>query len=117
MAKHTIEEFCDVMDHIQKLWEYQDALYAVQREYVSDYKYLFHDIGSFPTLQEELIDTLTVMYDDIDEWIRWWVYDTEFGERHTEVTTADGIKYVVGTNKDLYYILNGEWDQLERSPL
>lgn len=29
MAKHTIEEFCDVMDHIQKLWEYQDALYAV----------------------------------------------------------------------------------------
>lgn len=73
--------------------------------------------GYFPTLEDSLVETLTKMYDDTDDWIYWWVYETEFGQYHTDITTKEGIRYVIGTSKDLYYILNGEWDKLEHCPV
>lgn len=74
---------------------------------------LYHETGSFPTLESDLVDSLVKMFDDEDNWIPWWIYETDFGNDAPEVTTSDGIKYIIGTSEQLYYILNGEWDKLE----
>lgn len=29
MSKYTMEEFCEVVDHIKALQEYEDAMYSV----------------------------------------------------------------------------------------
>lgn len=113
MSKYTMEEFCEVVDHIKALQEYEDAMYSVQNEYVSRFDCLYHEPGSFPTLESDLVDSLVKMFDDEDNWIPWWIYETDFGSDAPEVTTSDGIKYIIGTSEQLYYILNGEWDKLE----
>lgn len=113
MSKYTMEEFCEVVEHIKALQEYEDALYSVQREYVNRFDCLYHETGSFPTLESDLVDSLVKMFDDEDNWIPWWIYETDFGSDAPEVTTSDGIKYIIGTSEQLYYILNGEWDKLE----
>ena len=112
-----MEEFCAVMDHVKALQDLEEGLYTVSREANQVYNYMDFDPGCWPTLMDELVDTLVKMYDDEDDWISWWVFETECGQYHTDITTKEGIRYVIGTSKDLYHILNGEWDKLERCPV
>lgn len=109
MSKYTMEEFCEVMKRVEHLQKYQDELYSVQKKA----EYGEYNPGFFPSLEDELLDSLARMYDDTDDWINWWVFETGFGIHSAEVTFDSGAKYVIGTSKELYYILNGEWDKLE----
>ena len=75
------------------------------------------ELGLAPTLEDDLVTTLQKMYEDEDNWIPWWLYETDFGTQNTEITTSDGARYVIGTSEDLYKILNGKWDELESCPV
>ena len=92
-----MEEFCAVMDHVKALQDLEEGLYTVSREVNQVYNYMDFDPGCWPTLMDELVDTLAKMYDDEDDWISWWVFETECGQYHTDITTKEGIRYVIGT--------------------
>lgn len=54
----------------------------------------------------ELIKQISKQFDDKDDWIQWWLYETNYGEdaRYTEVEFK-GIKRNITTSSDLYDLL------------
>ena len=75
----TKEKFCEIIDEIKKLHEYESELYAVNRKYNYD-----ADI-SFPTLEGTVVSLLEEIFhcppdDYVGSDISYFIYDLDFGK-------------------------------------
>jgi hypothetical protein len=64
-----------------------------------------------PTFIEQCIANLEKLSGDIDEWISWWIWDTDFGVKNNEVTFKDGKKKKIITVEDLYNLINNHYEE------
>ena len=63
-----------------------------------------------PTFVEQCIANLEKIAGDTDEWISWWIWDTDFGVKSNEITFKDGKKKKIMTVEDLYNLINSYYD-------
>ena len=56
-----------------------------------------------------LIEVLADSMGDKDEWIEWWLWDTNFGKDHNEVKVK-GRSYCIKTAGDLYKFLKMHYE-------
>lgn len=102
----TKEKFVSYFDRLKKFWEVEEK--------VSD---AFKDLNfmsfSYCDFEDLMLDVLMDAMNDTDEFIAWWIYDRECGEKDSTVkyVDADGVENEVElkTAEDLYNFLVKEY--------
>lgn len=109
----TKEKFCEIIDEIKRLHEYESELYAVNRKYNYD-----ADI-SFPTLEGTVISLLEEIFNcpetEVGTDISYFVYELDFGKDWEPgmITDKDGNDVDHSTAEKLYDWLIKEYDKKE----
>ena len=112
----TKKEFCTIIENIKKQMEiddkFQDATKAIdvlEQGFYYNYELV---LGS-------LIDLLEIALSGEkykqDEWVSWWIYETDFGRHTNIVTTQDDKDYKLKTPEDLWDFVHDDYDNLEES--
>lgn len=103
------ENFCKLMDTIEKTIKFDDDVTKLFRKYNTEWDYL-------PFTNEPLFNVvltvLTEEMDDKDETIYWWIFDTGFGKDPDLVPVIridENTQYIVKTAANLYDFLTGEY--------
>ena len=95
------ESFCRVMDNYKSMWNFTDDLNDLFRKYKSD--------GEVypPMCTETVIDLLEFIFNDKNQWISYWIFELEFGERYEDgdVKNENGEDIPLKTAEDLYDLL------------
>ena len=63
-----------------------------------------------PTFIEQCITSLEKLTGDANEWISWWIWDTDFGVKNNEITFKDGKRKKIITAEDLFNLINNYYD-------
>jgi hypothetical protein len=61
---------------------------------------------AMPTI-DIVIELLSEIAGDKEEWVAWWVWDANFG-KSDNVVTIDEVDYVIETASDLFNFINNE---------
>ena len=95
------ESFCRVMDNYKSMWNFTDEMNDLFDKYKMD--------GNiFPPLcTETVIDLLEFIFDDKNQWIRYWVLELDFGKYYEDgdIKYDDGEVIQLKTVEDLYDLL------------
>lgn len=67
----------------------------------------------FPTMEDDLIELLGILFEDDDDWIGYWVYELECGDKYEDgcVTSMSGgheVNIPLKTVEDLWNLLISE---------
>ena len=106
----TKEKFCEIIDEIKKLHEYESEIYAVNRKYNYD-----ADI-SFPTLESAVMSLLEEIFNcpetEVGTDISYFVYELDFGKEWEPGMIIDesGNDIDLSTAEKLYDYLMKERD-------
>ena len=95
------ESFCKVMDDYKSMFNFTDEM----NELFDKYKM---DGNIFPPLcTETVIDLLEFIFDDKNQWIRYWVLELDFGKYYEDgdIKYDDGEVIQLKTVEDLYDLL------------
>lgn len=95
------ESFCQVMDNYKSMWNFTDDMNEVFKKYNCDGEV-------FPPMcTETVIDLLEFIFNDKNQWISYWAFELEFGERYEDgdVQDKDGNNISLKTSEDLYDLL------------
>ena len=95
------ESFCRVMDNYKSMWDFTDEMNDLFRKYKSDGEV-------FPPMcTETVIDLLEFIFDDKNQWIRYWVLELDFGKYYEDgdIKYDDGEVIQLKTVEDLYDLL------------
>ena len=95
------ESFCRVMDNYKSMFSFTDEM----NELFDKYKM---DGNIFPPLcTETVIDLLEFIFDDKNQWIRYWVLELDFGKYYEDgdAKYTDGSNIPLKTVEDLYDLL------------
>lgn len=98
----TKEKFCEIIDEIKKLHEYENELYAI------NYKYNTDSVFSFPTLEDTVISLLEEIFNcpetEIGTDISYFVYELDFGKEWEPgmITDESGNDIDLSTAEKLY---------------
>lgn len=107
MVELTKEKFVDIMTHIQEQIDKDDKLTdLLVCEDTTGW------ITSAPHLVTDVVDLLTTIMDDQDEWIEWWLWEVS-EDKSTANVYVDGMKYSILTPSDLYYLIRNELSLIE----
>ena len=99
------ELFFDSMEVIRLAMEKNDSDNNHLAE-VFNSSYVFLE-NVYP-LQDQLVQLLSVIMEDNNDWIRYFVYENDFGKNGLEVTENDGKTVVpMATVNDLWRFLSG----------
>ena len=114
MSKLTENDFIDAINSIAMINEMQEAVSDVYNEYSDKLLIYSTDLGFTPTLETTLVDTLEKMFDDTENgWICWWLYETDHGTNHAEVSDSEHAETkTIDTPKKLYHLLMDEWEEI-----
>jgi len=61
-------------------------------------------------LQDALIKAIETAMNDKDNYVSWWIYETDFGKKHTKIYEKDVVLADLKTAEDLY-----DWLKKERA--
>ena len=103
----TKEQFVEIINHIEEQLDKDDKL--------SDLMVCEDTTGwivTAPHLITDVITLLTMMLDDQDEWISWWLWEVADDKSNANVY-IDGMKYVIKTPSDLYHLIRNELEDIE----
>ena len=107
----TKEQFVEIINHIEEQLDKDDKL--------SDLMVCEDTTGwivTAPHLITDLISLLTMMLDDQDEWISWWLWEVADDKSNAHVY-IDGMKYSIKTPSDLYHLIRNELEDIETKEL
>ena len=107
MVELTKEQFVEIINHIEEQLDKDDKL--------SDLMVCEDTTGwivTAPHLITDVITLLTMMLDDQDEWISWWLWEVADDKSNAHVY-IDGMKYSIKTPSDLYHLIRNELDDIE----
>lgn len=106
--KITFNKFEEIMNHVVAFEELQDKMISASR----DYNDATNDFSTFdiPATVTDTVSMLSLLLDDTENWISYWVWELDCGKGYTEgaVTTEDGANIPLKTIKDLWNLLNEE---------
>ena len=94
MVELTKEQFVEIINHIEEQLDKDDKL--------SDLMVCEDTTGwivTAPHLITDVITLLTMMLDDQDEWISWWLWEVADDKSNAHVY-IDGMKYFIKTPSD-----------------
>ena len=93
------EEFIKNLTTIKRDLDFYDALYSVTREYHRD-----DEINILPNSVAVAIESLEAAIGDKYEYVSWWCFEKDWGERGKDfcVTTEDGEVIPTETMSDIY---------------
>ena len=97
------ESFCRVMDNYKSMWNFTDDLNEVFKKYNCDGEV-------FPPMcTETVIDLLEFIFNDKNQWIKYWIWELSFGADYQDgdVQNPDGTIVPLKTVGDLYDLLVG----------
>lgn len=101
----TFDRFRDILLQCRDLCELNDAVYHAMDHYADRYK----DFAEFyfPTPVILVIELLSIIMKDTEEWISYWFYDLDCGQKATDdtVTSFDGEPIPIRTPRDLWNLL------------
>ena len=107
MVELTKEQFVEIINHIEEQLDKDDKL--------SDLMVCEDTTGwivTAPRLITDIISLLTMMLDDQDEWISWWLWEVADDKSNAHVY-IDGMKYSIKTPSDLYHLIRNELEDIE----
>ena len=107
MVELTKEQFVEIINHIEEQLDKDDKL--------SDLMVCEDTTGwivTAPHLTTDVITLLTMMLDDQDEWISWWLWEVADDKSNAHVY-IDGMKYSIKTPSDLYHLIRNELEDIE----
>lgn len=107
MVELTKEQFVEIINHIEEQLEKDDKL--------SDLMVCEDTTGwivTAPHLITDVITLLSMMLDDQDEWISWWLWEVADDKSNAHVY-IDGMKYSIKTPSDLYHLIRNELEDIE----
>lgn len=107
MVELTKEQFVEIINHIEEQLDKDDKL--------SDLMVCEDTTGwivTAPHLITDVITLLTMMLDDQDEWISWWLWEVADDKSNANVY-IDGMKYSIKTPSDLYHLIRNELEDIE----
>lgn len=95
------ESFCKVMDDYKSMFNFTNEMNELFDKYKMD--------GNIypPMCTDTVINLLAYIFNDKDQWIEYWVWELEFGERYEDgdVRSSDGSIIPLKTTEDLYNLL------------
>ena len=95
------ESFCEVMNAYKSMWDFTDELNMLFDKYRSD--------GNVypPMCAETVIDLLEYIFNDKNEWIKYWTMELDFGKDYEDgyVKDGNGNHIPLQTAGDLYDLL------------
>lgn len=101
----TKEEFKDAIEYVKLVIALQDDVYDLCRKFNNNTE----DIADiqFPTGQTKIIDLLSLILRDEEEWISYFVYELEFGMKYQPgyITDPNGHDIPLKTVDDLWNLL------------
>lgn len=86
--------FESVMKHIKKHHEDTSVVYKI-----------FGGCELGDTIEDDLVSLLEEYLDDNDELVYWWIYETDFGNKNTEVV-INGKSMHIKTTSELWDVLH-----------
>lgn len=103
MAILNKKEFCKIINNLIKTEECIEELNAVFKKHNKD-------ITLMSLLYNENIDIiniLEIMFNDYEEYISYWIYELDFGEKYHDgcITENDGTNIILKTPENLYDFL------------
>lgn len=107
MVELTKEQFVEIINHIEEQLDKDDKL--------SDLMVCEDTTGwivTAPHLITDIISLLTMMLDDQDEWISWWLWEVADDKSNANVY-IDGMKYTIKSPSDLYHLIRNELEDIE----
>lgn len=102
----TQEEFERYINHIRA----RTILHRALNDAFYDYNQAQEYCASIdlPTLEPDLVELLEKVTHDEDEWIRYWIYEIDFGRKyHRWGVTIDDKPVWLLTTENLWDLLNG----------
>lgn len=104
------EKFVGIMNKLQEAQQLVDDIDKVINS--TKYHSFFVDFADANTLfilhDDIVIDLLVDMFNDKNEWISWWIYETNFGkdiEMATVTNEKENKKWLLNTPEALYDFL------------
>ena len=93
--------FCKVMDSYKSMWNFTDEMNELFDKYKCDGEV-------FPPMcTETVIDLLEFIFNDKNQWIKYWIFELDFGKNYEDgdAKDADGSNIPLKTVEDLYDFL------------
>ena len=106
-------KFVEIINALKSADELQDKINELMKTAKENIQDDFMNAAGLMICHTDIvIELLGYMFDDIGEWISWFVFDTRYGKSHTEVTDNDGnVIADIKTAEDLYDFLTKEMKQ------
>ena len=103
-------KFEGIINALKEAHELQDKVDELMRNAKDNIENDFMNAASLMINHEGIvIELLSDMFDDKAEWIAWFVYDTNFGEDHTEIYDSENnVVADLKTARELYDYLIDE---------
>lgn len=100
MVKITLERFENAIEKLRELR-------SIEAEINKGLKRLYPEMNYFSLgkLEADYVDLLKLLTDDNDEWISYYIYECDMGEKPMEVTTPKLGTFKLKTVKQLYALL------------
>lgn len=91
------------MDDLQELFRIESDITDAFRELDSDFNQI-----SFGKFENIIVKLLEDVMKDNSEWISWWIYEADFGEKKhiaNSVTLSGGERFLLKNSGDLYDLI------------
>ena len=95
------KSFCQVMDDYKTMFNFTDEMNELFDKYKCD-GYIYP-----PICTETVANLLEFIFNDKNQWISYWIFELDFGERYEDgdVQDKDGNNISLKTSEDLYNLL------------
>lgn len=95
------KEFVKYIDQIRKYTDMSSELYSGFGIDIIETK--------FPCMDTLIVELIGIMFNDVDDWIGWWCWETDFGEKKDYTTVykpySKEVYAELNTAEDLYDFL------------
>lgn len=91
------------MDDLQELFRIESEITDAFRRLDSDFNQI-----SFGKFENIIVKLLEDVMKDNSEWISWWIYEADFGEKKhiaNSVTLSGGERFLLKNSGDLYDLI------------
>lgn len=106
MSILSCKEFCNIINNIEKMHNFEDKVDNLCKEYGYPYVTDVDSVSNY--IEDLLLNTLGVMF-NCGDIINWWIFETDFGHRDNCWIEENGRRTYLRTVFDLYdFLTTGE---------
>ena len=111
------ERFCKIMEDIKKQMQMDDRFNSATKRIDSLSQGFYYN---YELVLNNLIDILNYALsgNNDEDWVSWWIYETDFGKHTNTVYTGDNednMAFTLTTAEDLWDFVHDDYDNLVES--